>query len=77
MEFSLEISYLIASITFILGLKMLSNPESARRGNLLAAVGMTLAIVATIFLHKDAEGHAIGNLGWIFGPWRLEPLLVI
>lgn len=64
MEFTLEISYLVASITFILGLKMLSSPESARRGNLIAAAGMLIAIVATIAFHKD-DGHAIGNLIWI------------
>jgi NAD(P) transhydrogenase subunit beta len=64
MEFSLQISYLIASITFILGLKMLSHPETARRGNLLAAAGMLLAIIATILFHKD-EGNHIGNIPWI------------
>ena len=60
----LEISYLIASITFIIGLKMLSQPNSARRGNLIAAAGMTLAVVATIAFHKR-DGQPIGNLGWI------------
>ena len=40
----LEISYLIASVFFIVGLKMLSRPETARRGNLVAAAGMALAI---------------------------------
>ena len=55
MEFILEISYLIASITFIVGLKMLSNPESARKGNLLAAAGMGIAIVATILFHKSSH----------------------
>ncbi|MBT8190416.1 MAG: NAD(P)(+) transhydrogenase (Re/Si-specific) subunit beta [Saprospiraceae bacterium] len=65
MEFILEISYLIASITFILGLKMLSSPESARSGNLIAAAGMLIAIIATIVFHKDGAGHSIGNLGWI------------
>ena len=40
MEFNLlTLCYLIASVTFILGLKMLSNPASARKGNLLAAFG--------------------------------------
>lgn len=48
----LEISYLIASVTFILGLKMMSNPKTARRGNLIAAAGMTLAIIGTIFLYN-------------------------
>ena len=35
----LTLCYLIGSITFILGLKMLSNPASARNGNLIAAAG--------------------------------------
>ena len=47
----LTLCYLIASVTFILGLKMLSNPVSARKGNLVAA-GMTIAILATIFLYR-------------------------
>ncbi len=51
-QFSLEIIYLIASVTYILGLKMLGNPESARRGNLIAAGGMAIAILGTIFLYK-------------------------
>ena len=51
-KYILDIIYLIASLTFVLGLKMLSNPDSARRGNLFAAFGMTLAIAGTIFLHQ-------------------------
>lgn len=62
----LIIIYLITSITFILGLKMLSNPASARKGNLLAASGMFLAIFATIFLYEDA-GKKLSNYIWIFG----------
>ncbi|MCA0932049.1 NAD(P)(+) transhydrogenase (Re/Si-specific) subunit beta [Lutimonas saemankumensis] len=50
--FSLEIIYLIASVTYIVGLKMLGHPETARKGNLIAAFGMTLAILGTIFLFK-------------------------
>src|SRR5687767_4702273 len=59
--------YLIASVTFIIGLKMLSHPETARKGNLVAAAGMTLAIIGTIFLYQDKEGHRLHNYGWIFG----------
>ena len=60
----LEMSYIIASILFILGLKMLSHPLTARRGNTLAAIGMGLAVIATIlFHHKD--GKPIGNVGFI------------
>ena len=50
--FSLEFIYLIASVTYILGLKMLGHPETARNGNLIAAAGMTLAIFGTIFLYQ-------------------------
>jgi NAD(P) transhydrogenase subunit beta len=64
----LALSYLIGSITFIMGLKMLSHPEKARRGNLIAAAGMTIAIFATIFLWESPETHErLHNYGWIFG----------
>jgi NAD(P) transhydrogenase subunit beta len=62
----LPFSYLIGSVTFILGLKMLSHPDSARKGNLVAAAGMAIAIFATIFLYRDHEGNALGNYPWIF-----------
>lgn len=60
----LEISYILASVLFILGLKMLSHPLTARRGNFLAATGMVVAIAATLFLHEQ-DGKPIGNMGWI------------
>jgi NAD(P) transhydrogenase subunit beta len=63
----LTICYLIGSVTFIIGLKMLSHPERARRGNLIAAAGMIIAILGTIFLYKDDEGSRLHNYGWIFG----------
>lgn len=64
----LLLSYLIGSITFIVGLKMLSHPETARKGNLVAAAGMTIAIFATIFLYKSPEtGAKLSNHIWIFG----------
>ncbi|HQW84633.1 MAG TPA: NAD(P)(+) transhydrogenase (Re/Si-specific) subunit beta, partial [Ferruginibacter sp.] len=67
MEFNiLTLCYLVASVTFILGLKMLSNPATARRGNLIAAAGMTIAIVGTIFLYQS-EGYKLHNYEWIFG----------
>lgn len=57
--FSLEFIYLIASVTFILGLKMLGHPETARKGNLIAAFGMTLAIIGTIFLYQGEVASII------------------
>jgi len=48
----LEIIYLISIITFIFGLKFLGHPETARKGNLIAASGMGLAIIGTFILHE-------------------------
>lgn len=62
----LTLCYLIGSVTFIIGLKMLSNPAAARKGNLVAAAGMTIAILGTIFLYEE-DGQRLGNYGWIFG----------
>ena len=63
----LTVCYLIGSVTFIIGLKMLSNPASARKGNLVAAFGMTVAILATIFLYRNTEtGESLHNYVWIF-----------
>ena len=45
-----DVAYLIASVCFIIGLKRLSSPATARRGNQLAAVGMAIAVVATFFI---------------------------
>lgn len=63
----LQISYLVASVTFILGLKYLGNPATARKGNLIAAFGMALAIFTTIFLYTDGSGNHLKNLPLIFG----------
>lgn len=49
LQFPIEISYLIASVFFILGIKQLSSPKTSRRGNLFAAIGMFIAIVVTLF----------------------------
>ncbi len=61
-KYILEISYILASVLFIIGLKMLSKPSSARKGNLWAAAGMTIAIVATLLWHTNSEGEHIGNI---------------
>ncbi|RYD81490.1 MAG: NAD(P)(+) transhydrogenase (Re/Si-specific) subunit beta [Sphingobacteriales bacterium] len=67
MEFNiLTLCYLIASVTFIVGLKMLSGPATARKGNLVAAAGMAIAIFGTIFLYEE-DGVKLGNYAWIFG----------
>jgi H+-translocating NAD(P) transhydrogenase subunit beta len=55
----LELSYLVAALLFVVGLKMLSHPETARRGNLWAFGGMALAMITTLLLHKNPEGEGI------------------
>lgn len=70
----LTFSYLIASVTFIVGLKMLSHPATARKGNLVAAVGMTLAVIGTIFLYEK-DGAPLGNYGWIFAAIAVGTIL--
>ena len=71
----LLLSYLIGSVTFIVGLKMLSHPDTARKGNLVAAAGMSIAILATIFLYRGEDGSPLGNYGWIFGGLILGTLV--
>ena len=44
----IDVCYIVAAILFIVGLKMLSSPSSARRGNLISSVGMLVAIAATL-----------------------------
>ncbi len=66
----LEICYIIGSVTFIMGLKMMGNAKTARKGNLIGAVGMTIAILGTIFLDRQpGVTPAISPLvfGCIFG----------
>jgi NAD(P) transhydrogenase subunit beta len=59
MSLWIDIAYLLSAAAFIFGIKQLSSPETARRGNFLSSTGMLLAIVVTLF-HKD-----ILNFQWI------------
>jgi H+-translocating NAD(P) transhydrogenase subunit beta len=56
-----QVTYLVASILFILGLRSLTKPDSARRGMHYAAIGMLLAIVGTLVQHE------IVRYDWIAG----------
>ncbi len=57
----LEFIYLVSALFFVVGLKLLSSPETARKGNLWAASGMILAMIATMILHRDPHGDSIGG----------------
>lgn len=69
----LEICYLIGSVTFIIGLKMMGNAKTARKGNLIGAVGMTIAILGTIFLYTGQYNGLV--LGLIFGAIALGTVI--
>jgi NAD(P) transhydrogenase subunit beta len=58
----MELSYLLAAVFFIVGLKWLSSPATARNGNALASVGMLIAIVVTLFEQRivSLSGILIG-----------------
>ncbi|HEX2936930.1 MAG TPA: NAD(P)(+) transhydrogenase (Re/Si-specific) subunit beta [Bacteroidales bacterium] len=55
----LEISYLVSAVMFVIGLKLLSHPQSARNGNFWAGVGMVLSIVTTLIFHRNDQGNGI------------------
>src|SRR5919112_5094186 len=72
----IEFTYLLAGILFILGLKGLSHPESAKRGMHLAEFGMLMAIVGTLMHHEIVSytwilaGLAVGSVvGLAMGLW--------
>jgi NAD(P) transhydrogenase subunit beta len=82
-NYPLEITYIIASVLFILGLKGLSHPESARRGMHYAEIGMFLAVVGTLLSGEIVSwewivsgiviGSAIGTAMAIFMPMTAMP----
>lgn len=57
-----NISYLVAMLSFIIGLKYLSSPGKAKFGNLLAGGGMTLAVIITIVSHFTGQTIGINLL---------------
>ena len=65
-SYFLEATYLIASILFILGLKGLSHPDSARRGMIMAAAGMAAAVFGTLF-HPEIVNYTYIAIGLIIG----------
>ncbi|HET9659235.1 MAG TPA: NAD(P)(+) transhydrogenase (Re/Si-specific) subunit beta [Thermomicrobiales bacterium] len=60
-------AYLITAVCFILGLRFLGNPTTARKGNQLGALGMAIAVIATLFSSDMEEGGSINwtNIGLI------------
>lgn len=67
----INLGYIVASVLFIYGLKMLSSPATARRGNMVSAAGMLLAVVATLLTRgMSYQWIAVGlAVGAIIGAW--------
>src|SRR5947209_824370 len=64
----ITLAYLVAAVLFILGLKQLSSPRGARNGNFTAALGMVIALAATIpLLHFTRAGLVIIAIGVVIG----------
>jgi len=62
----IQLSYLLAASLFIFGLKQLGSPATARQGNVLAAVGMGIAIVATL-LDRQVLNYEMVLVGILIG----------
>jgi NAD(P) transhydrogenase subunit beta len=66
-----ELSYIASAILFIYGIKMMARPETARRANLVSAVGMAIAILATCLSMKMHWQYILvgGVIGSVIGAW--------
>ncbi len=62
----INLAYLVAIILFIVGIKKLTNPNTARRGNQIAGIGMMIALVATLFL-KEIVTYEWIIIGFVLG----------
>ncbi len=71
-ETIIELAYLVGALLIILGLRKLGSPDTARRGNIEAGIGMGLAILAALV--GPMEGAA-NNYGWILGGMVLGGLI--
>ncbi|MEZ4270993.1 MAG: NAD(P)(+) transhydrogenase (Re/Si-specific) subunit beta [Myxococcota bacterium] len=74
----ISLTYLVSAVLFILGLKGLGHPRTAVRGNLLGALGMVFAVVATLFQQQVlsfeliAVGLVVGTLIGAFFAFKIQ-----
>lgn len=57
-------AFLLASVLFILGIKLLASPKTARRGNLIAGLGMVLALLAVLPQLHGSHGEGVSLWKW-------------
>nr|MBP9212280.1 NAD(P)(+) transhydrogenase (Re/Si-specific) subunit beta [Bacteroidota bacterium] len=66
MTFLAEFIYIIAAILFVVGLKQMNKPATARRGNQMSSIGMFLAILGTL-IHFDILTPEYILIGMVIG----------
>ena len=66
-ELFIDIAYLVSAISFIYGLKMLSHPKTARNGNIIASLGMLIAIIATAMTPESSLNFKMIGIAMIIG----------
>ncbi|MGH3369359.1 MAG: NAD(P)(+) transhydrogenase (Re/Si-specific) subunit beta, partial [Nocardioidaceae bacterium] len=73
-----HLGYLVAAVCFIVALKALSSPRTARAGNLLGAAGAVLAVVVTFLAYKPDNlipilvAITVGSVGGVVGSRRVQ-----
>lgn len=64
LQFYIDLAYLVGAFLFVWGLRLLSSPATARKGNIYAGIGMGVAILAALF---DPNAAGDNNYLWILG----------
>ncbi|HHK60237.1 MAG TPA: NAD synthetase, partial [Desulfobacterales bacterium] len=77
MNLVINFAYVVSAVLFIFGLKMLSSPATARKGNLVSALGMLLAVVVTLlYAGLDykwiALGVVVGSVIGLVAAYRVQ-----
>ncbi|GAF42898.1 NAD(P)(+) transhydrogenase (Re/Si-specific) subunit beta, partial [Rhodococcus wratislaviensis] len=67
MEYLVNVLYIVAFAMFIYGLMGLTGPKTAVRGNQIAAVGMGVAVVATLIAIRDTSNWVLIVAGLVIG----------
>ncbi|HBL19508.1 MAG TPA: NAD synthetase, partial [Alteromonas mediterranea] len=71
----INLAYVVAAALFILGLKLLSHPDTAKKGNFISAIGMLVAVVVTLLDQQIISYHFIllgFVIGGAFGAWKAK-----
>lgn len=61
-----NLTYVVAAVLFIVGLKLLSHPATARKGNMVSATGMFIAVIVTL-IHKEIISYELIAVGVLIG----------